>query len=301
MMNELKRRHFLQGSLLGAGAFMTGPVFASEKTENKKESGCVTDRVKLGNTGIKASRLAMGTGMHGGNRESDHTRLGQEKFTRLMRHGFDEGLNFFDMADLYGSHPFMKNALEGIPRDQYVYLTKIWFRENRVIHPSGGAKAEVERYCKELGTDMIDICLLHCVTDTNWKEDLERARDELSELKEKGVIRATGASFHSHEAMKTMVDDEWGDIILARINYKGNKMGDSPEEVATTLKRAKKNGKTILGMKIFGEGTLIKPKEKDSSLEYVLGNNLIDAMTIGMLNTAEVDDSMTRINQTLNT
>ncbi|RJP26622.1 MAG: aldo/keto reductase [Candidatus Omnitrophota bacterium] len=295
-MNELNRRSFLHKSLFGAGVLASLPALASEP--GTSVSRCVADRVDLGN-GIRASRLAMGTGMRGSNRESDHTRLGQKKFTQLVRHGFEEGLNFFDMADLYGSHPFLKNALEGIPREQYVLLTKIWFRKNQVIHPSGGAKEEIDRFRRELGTDVIDICLIHCVTDVNWLEDLKRVREEMSEMKEKGAVRAIGCSFHDHAAMKAMVEQEWGDVILARINHAGNKMDGTPADITATLKKARAKGKTVIGMKIFGEGTLIKPAEKDASIQYVLRNDLIDAMTIGMLCTAEVDDSMTRINQAL--
>ncbi len=48
-------------------------------------------------------------------------------------------------------------------------------------------------------------------------------------------------------------------------------------------------------MKIFGAGMLVKPEEKDASLKFVLGNGLVDAMTIGMMNTGEVDDTLARI------
>lgn len=300
-MSKLDRRHFLGSSIAGAGALAANPVLADpqEKPDTANRSRSVTDRVELGKTGIKVSRLAMGTGMRGSNRESDHTRLGQKKFIELMRRGFDNGLNFFDMADLYGSHPYMKNALEGIPRDDYVLLTKIWYRKSGVIDPSGGAKAEVTNYLKELGTDRIDICLLHCVVDPKWPEKHQRICDELSELKEKGIVRAVGCSFHDFNALKVAADHPWVDFILARINNAGTKMDATPEEVSQVLKTARANGKALLGMKIFGEGQLVKPEEKDASIQYVLGNNLVDAMTIGMLSPTELDDSMARINNVL--
>jgi len=47
----------------------------------------------------------------------------------------------------------------------------------------------------------------------------------------------------------------------------------------------------VVGMKIFGAGKLIKPDEKDASLKFVFDNNLVDAITVGMLNPQEVDDT----------
>lgn len=76
-------------------------------------------------------------------------------------------------------------------------------------------------------------------------------------------------------------------------------MDASVEEVAPLLKQARTNGKTILGMKIFGAGKLTGPDQKDASLKYVWGNGLVDAVTIGMLSPQEVDDTIERMNRAL--
>lgn len=296
-MSELNRRHFIQNTLIGAGALTTAPVWAGEET--KPAGGSAKDRISLGKTGIVCSRLGMGTGMHGYRRQSDHTKLGQEKFTQLIRHGFDKGLNLFDLADLYGSHPFIKNALAGIPRDQYVLSTKLWFREDETFKPSGGAQEEVDRFRKELGADTIDIVIIHCISDPQWPEQLKRICGELEELKQKGAIRAHGCSFHNFPALKVAAEHPWIDVIYARVNNAGKSMDAPPEEIAATLKKARENGKAVIGMKIFGEGKLKEPEQKDATLKYVLGNQLIDAMSIGMLTTDEVDDSMARIEKAL--
>jgi predicted aldo/keto reductase-like oxidoreductase len=74
-------------------------------------------------------------------------------------------------------------------------------------------------------------------------------------------------------------------------------MDASAAEVADVLKQARKNGKAVVGMKIFGAGKLVKPEEKDLSLTYVFGNELVDAITIGMTNTEHVDDTLQRMSQ----
>ena len=205
-MGKITRRHFLNSTIAGAGAILSAPAWANE-AETKPSLLSVNDRVELGKTGIKVSPLAQGTGMRGGRRESDHTRLGQEKFTELIRIGQEQGINFYDMADLYGTHPFIRKSLAGTPREDYVLLSKIWFRGADWIHPSGGAREEVERFCKELGTDYLDICMIHCITDDKWAEDLKRVRDELAELKDQQIIRAHGVSCHDFAGLKLAAED----------------------------------------------------------------------------------------------
>lgn len=298
-MTDFSRRKFLSRSLAGAGVLISHPLWAT--TENAA-SNAVLDKVALGKTGITVSRLAQGTGMHGRGNSSDHTDLGQKKFTELVMRGFDSGLNFLDMADLYGSHTFVKNALAGIPRDQYVLLSKIWPREHRIIKPSGGAHREFNRFRSELGTEMIDICLIHCAVNDQWTEEYKRIRDELSDFKQKGEVRAVGVSCHDFGALEVASRHPWVDVIFARINHMGGreyKMDGTSEDVGRVLKRARANGKAVVGMKIFAEGTLVKPMEKDASLRYVLENQLVDAITIGMLKPEEVDDSIRRVNKAL--
>src|SRR4029077_11262943 len=83
-----------------------------------------TDQVTLGKTGIKVSLVGMGTGSHGSGQASNQTRLGVKEFTRVVRHALDSGITHFDVADQYGSHAYLREALKGVPRDQYVIQTK---------------------------------------------------------------------------------------------------------------------------------------------------------------------------------
>jgi 1-deoxyxylulose-5-phosphate synthase len=289
------RRQFLATTLAGAGCVLTAP-----KWTFGAGSFSGSDLVELGKSGIKTSRLAHGTGFNGGGQASDHTRLGQKAFDELIRHGMDNGISFLDTADLYGSHPYLKNALRGIPRDKYALLTKIWPRQESWLSPSGGAKAEVDRFRQELNADVIDICLIHCMMSADWPETHKRIRDELSELKQKGVVKAVGVSCHDFGALKVAATHPWVDLILARINHKGGReysMDASLQEVTEVLKTARSQGKAIVGMKIFGAGKLVKPEEKDASLNYVFKNNLVDAVTIGMLSKEQVADTMKRMSQ----
>jgi len=298
----LSRRQFMAGALAGAGAAVASPTWlrGAEATTAAGQRKA-TDIVTLGRTGIKATRLAQGTGFNGSGRSSAHTRLGEKAFDELIRHSLEQGIRFIDMADLYGSHPYVRHALAGVPRDRYILLSKIWPRKEYWVSPSGGAKEEVDRFRKELNSEVIDICLMHCMTDAEWPATFERVRDEMSEMKAKGAVRAVGVSCHDLGALKAAAAHPWVDVILARINNKGKEaaMDASVEEVTPVLKQARANGKVVLGMKIFGAGKLVTPDEKDASLKYVFQNNLVDAITVGMLSPEQVDDTLERMNKAL--
>jgi aryl-alcohol dehydrogenase-like predicted oxidoreductase len=298
------RRQFVAGALAGAGILAVRPKWlASAEAGSNREKSKATEIVTLGQTGIKVSRLAQGTGWNGGARSSAHTRLGEKAFTKLIRHSLDSGITLMDTADLYGAHPYVRTALDGVPRDKYRLLSKIWPREEFWNSPSGGAKKEVDRFRRELDSDVIDICLIHCMTNSKWPDEFDRIRDELAEMKQKGAVRAVGVSCHDFGALKTAAKHPWVDVILARINNVGKEasMDASVEEVTKVLKQARKNGKIVIGMKIFGAGKLVKPNQKDASLKYVFENKIVDAITIGMLNPEQVDDTIERMNKVLST
>ncbi len=301
-LHGYSRRRFIATALAGAGVLAARPAWLSAEGKKKAAAkGRATDVVMLGSSGIKATRIAQGTGWDGGGRSSAHSRLGEKAFVELIRHGVDEGIAFFDTADLYGSQPYLGTALKDVPRDRYIVMSKIWPRKEYWNSPSGGAIEEVNRFRKELNTDVLDICLIHCMTDGEWPRTFERIRDELSEMKQKGAVRAVGVSCHDHEALKVAAAHPWVDVVLARINNvgKGAEMDVPPEEVAPVLKQARANGKVVLGMKLFGAGKLVKPEQKDASLKYVFQNELVDAITVGMMRPKEVNDTLQRMNKAL--
>jgi aryl-alcohol dehydrogenase-like predicted oxidoreductase len=292
----VSRRQFaaVMGTAAAAAASGSGSARASAPSK-------AAEWVTLGKTGVRVTRLAQGTGFNGSGRSSEHTRIGTRAFTSLVRRDIDLGVTFMDTADLYGSHQYLRRALEGIPREKYTILTKIWPRTEYWNAYSGGARAEVDRFRKELNTDFLEIVLLHCMMNDRWTQDFARGMDELNELKAKGIVKAVGVSCHDFGALKIACASPWVDVILARINHVGKAahMDASVEEVVPHLKQAKAAGKGIIGMKIFGAGRINKPEERDASLKFVFQNGLVDAVTIGMLSEAEVDDTVRRIDQAL--
>jgi len=298
-MRKISRREFIRQSLSGASALTLGAGLYPIASANA-ESVRSFDRVVLGNSGVAVSRLAFGTGTHGWKHKSDQTALGVKGFIDLAQHVYDNGIYFFDVADIYGSHKYLREALKYIPRDKVVIMSKIWTRSNDWLKVEDWQKT-LDRFRKEIGTDYLDIVLIHCQIDANWPEQMKALRDTLSEAKEKGVIRTHGVSCHSLDALKTAAETDWVEVVLARINNKGIRMDDKPEKVMPVIKKIHDSGKGVIGMKIFGCGGLVEEEQREASLQYVWGSHNVDAMTIGFESPTQVDDTLRRVKRILKT
>jgi len=296
-MAKITRRQFLKYSLTGTGAIVTNNsgFFTSNELGAAVQK---IDRVILGKSGIQVSRLAWGTGTHGWKFVSDQTKLGTKGFIELAQRAYDSGITFFDVADIYGSHKYLRDALKFIPREKIVIMTKIWTRSNDWLEYQG-AQVALDRFRKEIGTDFLDIVLLHCQISPDWETEFKKARDVLSKAKADGIIRAHGVSCHTLDALKTTANSDWVEILLSRINHTGVRMDDKPEKVMAILKQAHDSGKGVLGMKIFGCGGLVEEEQREASLKYVLASGNVDAMTIGFENAGQIDDTIKRINRIL--
>ncbi len=280
----MKRREFLRNSLAGTALLSTFPYELLAGTKKLYPS----DRVQLGNTGIEMSRMAMGTGTRGFGGSSNQTRqLGIKGVSDLLLAAYDEGINFWETADQYGSHPHVSQALKKVDRDKVVILTKTNSNSYQDV------KSDLERFKNELGTDYFDIVLLHAVTDPEWNTNMKGAMEALSEAKEEGTIRAHGISCHSLGALETAADEPWVDVDLARYNPGGIAMDADVPTVQKVLTRMKKNGKAIIGMKVYGAGKLTD--KKDECLEFHTGSGFIDNFTLGIESYEQLKDIQKRL------
>lgn len=295
-MRQVTRRDFLRAGVAAtalAGSSRALPAFASAKS--------ATDWVTLGNSGVKVTRLALGTGTYSGRVQRE---LGQEGFTSLVRHAYDRGIRFFETAEGYSGMPEMLGiALKGLPRDSYRLMTKFSGR--------GDLQAKIDRARTALNTDYIDILLMHCVRSPTWAQDGEAMRDGISEAKSKKVVMVHGVSCHGLPALGSLPGNKWLDVAMIRMNHKGvrmdaasmgdtNDLGDVPQVVAQVGK-LRSQGTGILSMKLVGEGAFTNAEDREASLKFVMGQGLADAVTIGYKSPAEIDEAIERMGRALNT
>lgn len=282
----MRRRDFIKASLQTAGLLSVSSFpYHLLAGDTKKYA---QDIVKLGNTGIETSRLAMGTGTHGWNGSSNQTRqLGIKGLADMLHFAYDNGVIFWDSADQYGSHPHLKEALKKIPREKITILTKTRATTEKEMQD------DLDRFRKEIGTDYLDIVLLHALKSGKWPEEKKAVRDVLSIAREDGIVKAHGVSCHSLPALQAAAESDWVQVDLVRFNPAKIAMDADPKTVAGVLRTMKKQGKGIIGMKVFGAGKLVD--KKDECLQYHLGHDFIDNFTIGQENPEQFTDLLKRI------
>jgi aryl-alcohol dehydrogenase-like predicted oxidoreductase len=283
----MNRRKFITGAAAGLGAAYLAPRGMAGVLDlgGPVAKAQAHDTVVLGKTGIRTSRLAMGTGTVGSGGGSNQTRSGG--LTRLLRTGYDRGLTFFDTADSYGSHPEVAEAVSRLPREKVILMTKCDSRDPRQ------AKDDIDRYRRELKTEYIDILLMHYIRDGDWTERYKGVMDVFSEAKEKGIIRAHGCSCHTIEALRAAAASPWVDVDLVRLNPIGSHMDADPQTVIGVIKQMRAQGKGIIGMKILGQGDM--RNRQDEAIRFALGTGVLDAFTIGAENDGEQSDLIKRI------
>ena len=283
---KMQRREFLGTAVAGtAGLLMSGNLTAAAAPADTDPVALVP----LGKT-LKACRISCGTGMAGGGRQTAQTRMGAAKFEPLLQYAYDQGIRHYDVADMYGTHPFVARVLKGKPRDSYQLTSKIWTRPGGLPEQERPlADALVERFLKELQTDYIDVLQIHCMTDANWPTTQRQQMDAMEKLKQKGLIRAHGVSAHSLEALKAAADELWVDVVHVRINPYGHRTDGPMEEVVPVLKKIHAAGKGLIGMKLIGEGKFDLEQRK-KTLEFVMGLGVIDVFTVGFMNVEEIDE-----------
>ena len=170
------------------------------------------------------------------------------------------------------------------------------------------ALERLDRFRKELNVDYIDTVLIHCQIDPNWEEHSKALMDGLEEAKQKKIIRAHGVSCHSLPALKKAAQLSWVDVNLARINPQGVEIDTSQMSVFTTSSESdvpavveqlhimRKNGHGIIGMKLIAQGKFTNIEDRRKSLRWVMQNNLVDAVVLGMKSREEIDEAITNIN-----
>ena len=239
--------------------------------------------VDFGKTGFRVPRLSIGTGTHGAHRSSEQTKLGIDGLADLLVQAADLGVTFWDTADQYGAHPHVAEALRRVHRDQITLATK--------THASNAREAgeDVDRFLKELGTDVLDIVLLHGLHHRSWPRKYEGAMEGLARTKEQGKVRSVGFSCHGLGALRAAVSVPWVDVVLVRINYAGVNMDGKPSEVEPVIADLYAAGKAIYGMKVLGCGPLTHDVRR--AIEYVLGLGTVHAMTIGMSHLSHVQQA----------
>lgn len=157
--------------------------------------------IRLGNSGLKVSRISLGTMGFGTPGKLFSWTSGYETSEAIVKECLDQGINFFDTANVYSdgeAEEFLGRALRKFaPREEVVITTKVGLNmhEDHKPNTSGLSRKvifdEVDRSLQRLGTDYIDMYMVHHPDpDTPVEETMEA----LNDLVHMGKVRYIGAS-----------------------------------------------------------------------------------------------------------
>ena len=293
-MAHYSRRDFLKTGLAAATLAGTGnlPLRAARPT--------ATDWVMLGKSGVKVTRLALGTGTRGGQVQRD---LGQDQFTRLVRYAYDRGIRFFETAESYGEmHRMLGVALQGIPRDSYRLMSKVTTREG--IDP----QQKIDELRKLAETEYFDVMLLHYQHAATWPTDSIRWQDGILAAQTRHAVVGYGASVHGLPALRQCPGNKWLQVAMIRMNHKGTKMDaedyntdglGNVSEVVTHVKQVHQEGMGVISMKLVGEGAFTTREDRQAAMRYAFRKAGVDCVTVGYKNTAEIDEAIENLNLAL--
>ena len=292
-MAEFTRRELLKTGLAAGTLAMFAPLPLSAGR------GSATDLVTLGRSGVKVSRLAFGTGSFSGQVQRA---LGQDGFTRLVRHAYDRGIRFFETAESYGEmHRMLGIALKGIPRESYQLMSKVTTRDG--VDPQG----KFDELRRLANTEYFDIMLLHWQHTATWPADTARWQDAILAVQSRKVVLSHGASVHGLPALRRVPGNKWLDVAMIRVNHTGKSMdaedyatqgpGNVPEVVAR-VKEVRRDGTGIIAMKLAGEGTFNR-EDRRKAMRFAFRNAGVDCVTVGYKSPGEVDEAIENLNLAL--
>ena len=174
---------------------------------------------RLGRTGLEVSLVSLGTG--------GPSRFGQDRGTtpaaarRLVRRALDHGVNFFDTAQGYGdSESLLGQALDGVPRNDYLIATKCTYRDGdeRVI-AAADVSLTIDRALARLKVDVIDVMQIHGLQDGHYDEVIEQHLPILQKAQAAGKIRYIGVTERfthdpAHVMLRRAIADDHFDTLM---------------------------------------------------------------------------------------
>ncbi len=292
-MSPYSRREFIKAGV--AAGVAAGALAGAGNLAEAAERQTATSWVTLGKSGIKVTRLALGTGTFSGMVQQ---RMGQEDFTRLVRYAYDNGIRFFETAESYGeSQQMLGKALQGIPRENYKLMSKI-------TTGSADPTDRLDQMLQASNTEYFDVMLLHWQHTASWPEETKRYQEALLEAQARKKILSHGASVHGLPALDQVAGEKWLQIAMIRMNHKGVRMDapvpDSGElgnvpAVVKQVQLAKAAGLGVISMKLAGEGRFNR-EDRQKAMRFAFRNAGVDAVTVGYKSTAEVDEAIEYVN-----
>lgn len=239
----------------------------------------------LGKTSLKISELCFGVLPMGPLQTNVSLAQGAEVILAAMQNG----VNFFDTAQMYQTYAYLRRAMDNYHRDVIISS-----KSTAADYPTM-EKAIIEGL-HEVRRDYFDIFLLHAARAT--MADLEQragAWQCLMDYKQKGHLRYIGVSTHIVDVVSGLSASPEVDVIFSLINMAGKGLiGGNADDMRRAVEQAARAGKGQFSMKLLGGGTLLSQYRE--ALAFGRAISAYDAHAVGMTNLHELDMALRTFN-----
>lgn len=177
----------------------------------------------LGNTDIRVSKLCVGCMSFGKPSEDFHQwTLEKDDTEKMVKKALDLGFNFFDTANVYShgtSEEYLGAAIKKlVPRERVVLATKVYFNEGNLKKEA--IEREIDGSLKRLGTDYVDLYIIHRF---DYNTPMEETMEALDRLVKSGKVRAIGASamyaYQFHNLQIVAEKNGWTKFVSMQNHY----------------------------------------------------------------------------------
>lgn len=217
----------------------------------------------IGKTGINASVLGLGC-MRLPADAADASVVDKAKAIEMIRYALDHGINYIDTAYPYHggeSERIVGEALKDGYREKAVLITK---SPGWLIKTQADFHKYLDEQLEKLGTDHLDIYLLHALNRNTWATYKEiDVFTAIEEAKASGKIKHIGFSFHDeYEIFQDIVDSYDWELCMLQLNY----MDMGEQAGLKGLKYAESKGLPVIVMEPLKGGMLANPPEEVKSI-----------------------------------
>lgn len=210
-----------------------------------------------------------------------------ERAAETLAYAFERGINFVDTAKYYSNYHILRRAFEIYGKgDEIVLSTKSYAYDRKT------AEESVEEARRETGRDVIDIFMLHEQESYDTLRGHMEAIEYFLECRERGIIRAVGASMHHVAALRGVERLAKSGLVLDVVHPIYNKAGigiadGDLSEMADAIRDVHSLGIGVFGMKALAGGHLCDSAAE--AFDFVLDSGFIDAVAVGMQSRDEID------------
>ncbi len=240
-------------------------------------------RNELGRTGLHVSELSFGTLIF----SRLQAGISIDEGGQVIRKALDLGINFIDSGTTYGTQEHVREGLRGA-KDRVIVSTKTKEKTYDL------AKKDFENSLRELGRDYIDVYQLHIIESARDLAERKGVLEFLLKCKERGLIRAIGASVHRVAAASAVVAEPEIDVIFPILNQNGLGIIDgSIDKMIEVCRQADARGMGIMAMKSLAGGHLRKSARE--AFEFIQRLGIVDSICVGMKSFPEVECNVSLI------